>query len=95
MERRIEKGIKISRNTEIKTICFRGRPNYIGGFKWCNIHVYINLTQLFPNMDKILQHKKEKTMPFNGRGSVVSKITINNNIMEEINTLNYVCCTIA
>jgi hypothetical protein len=46
-------------------------------------------------MDKKCQRKKEKTMAFKGRSSVINQIITNNNIIEEINTFNYIGCTIA
>ena len=56
--------------------------------------LYINLIQLFPNMGKIFEHKKEKIMALKGRSSVISQIIINN-IIEGINTFNCRGCTIA
>jgi hypothetical protein len=46
-------------------------------------------------MDKKCQNKTEKTMAFKKRGSIISQIIINNNIIEEISTFSYLGYTMA
>ena len=54
-----------------------------------------NCRQLHPNMDKKNSASKTKTMAFKGRYRMQSKIVINNNFQEQINTLHYIGCSIS
>lgn len=65
MERRLDKRNQNFKDTDIKTFFFsRTTVLYWWVSKMQYTLLYINLIQLFPNMGKIFEHKKEKNNGF-------------------------------
>jgi hypothetical protein len=89
------KGIKISRNTDINTLLFADDQVTVADSKdgvKSSVHKLEIITSKYGLK---FSKSKAKSMAFKERDTMRSKIVINSDIIEEINTINYPGCSIS
>jgi hypothetical protein len=89
------KGIQITRNKEIKTLLFADDQVLIAESEILLQKSVHKLENIASKYGLTISTNKTKTMAFRGRDHIRSKIVINNKIREQVNTFNYLGCTLS
>lgn len=89
------KGIKILRNKNIQTILYADDQVVIADSEDTLQKSVYKLQLITEKYGLKISSNKTKTMAFKGRDPIRSKIVINNNTIEQINTFNYLGCSIS
>jgi hypothetical protein len=88
-------GISINRSMILDTLLFADDQVLIATsedeLQWA---IY-NLQKTISDSDMSISTEKSKIMPFLGKDPVRSKICINNKMLEQVNTFNYLGCTLS
>jgi hypothetical protein len=89
------KRLKISRNTEIKTLLFADVQVIMAESENLLQKSVHKLEKVTSKYGLTISTNKTKTMAFRGRDPIISKIVINNKIIEQINIFNYLGCSLS
>jgi hypothetical protein len=89
------KGLKISRNTEIKTLLLADDQVIMAESENLLQKSVHKLEKITSKYGLTISTNKTKTMAFRGRDPIRSKIVMNNKIIEQIHTFNYLGCSLS